>query len=144
MESLLKRITDKAKEKGYGFRIDGYEMWNYECNEFITDYHSSYTRLVEDLEAIDCEGTIHFGKLEGYVPLKERLNEYGLETVEQIEDSDTAFDLLAGDYFIRWINWGGNTGTDCLNDGSSTLWDILEINKIVEEYEKELETFERF
>jgi len=144
MESLLKRITDKAKEKGYGFRLDAYEMWNYGCNEFITDYHSSYTRLVEDLEAIDCEGTIHFGKLEGCVPLKERLNEYGLETVEQIEDSDTAFDLLAGDYFIRWINWGGNTGTDCLNDGSSTLWDILEINKIVEEYEKELETFERF
>ena len=143
MDSLLKRITDKAKERGYGFRLDAYEMWQYGCEDFISDYHTSYDKLVEDLQAIDCEGTIHLAKLEGYVPLQDRLNEQGLESIDDIDD-DIAFDLLSGDYFIRWINWGGNRGADCLNDGSSTLWDVLGINDMVEEYEKELETFERF
>lgn len=76
--------------------------------------------------------------------MEEQLKEFDLESVEDIDDSDIAFGILAGDYAIRWINYGGNTGTDCLNDGSSELWDILEIDKITEEYEEELEDFERF
>ena len=143
MKSLLKRITDKATEKGYVFRIDAYEMWNYGCQDYISEYHNSYDTLVEDLKGVECE-TIHFAKLDEVEPLKEQLKEFDLESVEDIDDSDIAFGILAGDYAIRWINYGGNTGTDCLNDGSSELWDILEINKITEDYEKELEDFERF
>ena len=143
MKSLLKRITDKAKEKGYGFRIDAYEMWNYVGEDYISEYHNSYNTLVDDLKGVECE-TIHFAKLDEVEPLEEQLKEFDLESVEDIDDSDIAFGILAGDYAIRWINYGGNTGTDCLNDGSSELWDILEINKITEEYEKELEDFERF
>ena len=143
MKSLLKRITDRAKEKGYGFRIDAYEMWNYGCEDFISDYHTSYDVLVENLKDVECE-TIHFAKLDEVEPLEKQLKDNGLESVNDIDYPDLAFDILAGDYAIRWINWGGNTGTDCLNTGSSTLWDIFEIDKIVEEYEKELETFEIF
>ena len=143
MQSLLKRITDKAKEKGYGFRIDAYEMWNYGCEDYISDYHYSYDRLVEDLKGVECE-TIHFAKLDEVKTLEEQLKDNDLESVEDIDCSDLAFDILAGDYAIRWINYGGNTGTECLNDGSSSLWDILEIDQITEEYEEELEDFERF
>ena len=145
MESLLKRITDKAVEKGYGFRLDAYEMWNYGCYDFVSDYHTSYEKLVEDFDGVETE-TISFGKLDGYIPLKKRLKKHGFDAVKDMsaDDSDLAYDLLCGDNYTRWINWGGNIGTDCLNDGDCELWDILEIDKITEEYEKELQTFERF
>ena len=143
MQSLLKRITDQAIKKGYGFRIDAYEMWNYGCHDYISDYHTSYKKLVEDLKGVECE-TIHFAKLKEAVPLAKQLENNNLKCVEDLEDSDTAFDILAGDYPIRWIYYGGNTGTDCLNDGSSTLWDDLKISKITDEYEAEISDFERF
>lgn len=144
MESLLTRITKKAIEKGYGFRVDAYEMWNWGCSEFATEYHTDIDILIDACKSVDGIETLHFAKLDEVEPLEEQLKEFDLESVEDIDDSDIAFGILAGDYAIRWINYGGNTGTDCLNDGSSSLWDILEISKITEEYEKELEDFERF
>lgn len=144
MQSLLKRITDQAIKKGYGFRINAYDMWNYSCYDYISDYHTSYEKLVEDLKGVECE-IIHFAKLKDIVPLAKQLENNNLECVEDIEDDEIAFDILKGDYAIRWINYGGNTGTDCLNDGCSTeFWDELELTKIEEEYEEELEDFERF
>jgi len=144
MESLLTRITKKAIEKGYGFRVDAYEMWNWGCSEFATEYHTDIDILIDACKSVDGIETLHFAKLDEVEPLEKQLKDNDLESVEDIDCSDLAFDILAGDYAIRWINYGGNTGTDCLNDGSSSLWDILEISKITEEYEKELEDFERF
>ena len=144
MKSLLKRITDKAVEKGYGFRLDAYEMWNYGCHDFVSDYHTSYEKLVEDLKGVECEN-IHFAKLKEAVPLAKQLKNNNLECVEDIEDDEIAFDILQGDYSIKWINYGGNTGTDCLNDACSTkFWDELELTKISKEYDNQLLDFERF
>ena len=146
MQSLLKRITDKAKAKGYGFRVDAYDMWNYGCNDYITDYHTDFEKLKLTLESFESE-TIHFTKLKGREPLEKQLSDKGFSSIDELlpENDEVAYDILCGDYSIRWINWGGNTGTDCLNDAcSTTFWDDLELDKISEEYEKELSDFERF
>ncbi len=144
IESLLTRITNRAIEKGYGFRVDAYEMWNWGCSEYVTEYHTDMEKLIDAFTNVDGVETIHFARLDGIVPLETKLKDNGLGCVEDIECSDMAFDILAGDYFIRWINWGGNTGIDCLNDGSSELWDILEIDKITEDYEDQLCNFQIF
>ena len=52
MQSLLKRITDKAKAKGYGFRVDAYDMWNYGSNDYITDYHTDFENIENGLTSI--------------------------------------------------------------------------------------------
>ncbi len=145
MQSLLKRITDKAKAKGYGFRVDAYDMWNYGCNDYITDYHTDFEKLKLTLESFESE-TIHFTKLKGRAPLEKQLSDKGFSSIEELlpENDKIAYDILSGDYYIRWINYGGNTGIDCLNDGSGELWNDLELDKISEEYEKELSDFERF
>ena len=143
MQSLLKRITDKAIAKGYGFRVDAYDMWNYDYCDYITDYHTDFEKLKKTLQSFESEN-IHFAKLKDVETLEKQLADKGFKSVEDIEDDEIAYDILAGDYAIRWINYGGNTGTDCLNDGSSYLWEDLEISKISEEYNKELYEFEAF
>ena len=145
MQSLLKRITDKAKAKGYGFRVDAYDMWNYGCNDYITDYHTDFEKLKLTLQSFESE-TIHFAKLKDREPLEKQLANKGFESIEELlpEDDEIAYDILSGDYAIRWINYGGNTGTDCLNDGSSYLWEDLGISKIAEDYDNELCEFQRF
>ena len=145
MKSLLTRITDKAIEKGYGFRVDAYEMWNYGCTEFVTEYHTDINKLIDACKSVDGLEHIHFAKLDEIIPLAKKLKDNKLESVEDIKCPNLAFEMLAGEYSLRWINWGGNTGTDCLNDAcSTTFWDDLELDKITDEYEEELSDFERF
>jgi len=145
MESLLTRITNKAIEKGYGFRVDAYDMWVSDCTEFITEYHTDINILIDACKSVDGLENIHFAKLDKVVPLAKKLKDNKLKSFEDIKCQNLAFEILAGEYSLRWINWGGNTGIDCLNDAcSTTFWDDLELDKITNEYEEELSDFERF
>jgi len=145
MESLLTRITNKAIEKGYGFRVDAYDMWVSDCYEFITEYHTDINILIDACKSVDGLENIHFAKLDKVVPLAKKLKDNKLKSFEDIKCQNLAFEILAGEYSLRWINWGGNTGIDCLNDAcSTTFWDDLELDKITNEYEEELSDFERF
>jgi hypothetical protein len=84
MKSLLTRITDKAIEKGYGFRVDAYEMWKWGCTEFVTEYHTDINKLIDACKSVDGLENIHFAKLDEIIPLAKKLKDNKLESVEDI------------------------------------------------------------
>jgi len=188
MKSLLRTILEEAKRNKVMFRYDAYELWNWNCSDYIVEWGYDIDQIIKTFEDIDGEGGIQFLQAKffdkeckygvkfnhlyknisehwgGYendnfnaeflIKNKNKISyainpnskTYNITIGEgndncYIDEEDAVGFLLAGDGFFRWDLW--NNGVDCLSDYTSSLIELIDIEKIYTDWDEKEGKFQK-
>ena len=95
MKSLLRTILEEAKRNKVMFRYCAYELWNWNCPEYIVEWGYDIDQVIETLEGIDGDGRIEFIQAK----FVEKECKYTLKYSRLFNDISE--------------NWGGYENDDC-------------------------------
>ena len=93
MDSLLRQILTEAKNKKVMFRCNAFYLWNYDCNDYITEWGYDIDQVIKTLNDVETErDNIHFKPAKMVKTNEELFTEYKDQLLKEIDNNESDYD----------------------------------------------------
>jgi len=135
MQSLLRQILNKAKDYNFRFRINALQLYNYNCEKFITDWHTDADLIIKTLKEVEVdEDNIHFIHEDDFVIYHDLLKDFKEKCYQNYENYLEDFGKEVLDKVFS--TWHGLDSKDYMTPTGNYPYDSDEhtFDQIVAEY----------